>query len=243
MLVRNRMGKYTEMAEHYDTIVLSGYYDYDSVVESLEALHYGSNLLEIGCGTGLILEKLAQKDSLRSLTGIDFTDSMLDIAKKRLKKHRQVQLFSQNVVSLQLPAQYSTAFSWGGAWYFSRKNKQLNFISHLQEQIENERGIENISNHIIPGGYLLLGIQGPHYDYSEPVSNGMTYSQRIFSERDGFIKEYYMLDGEKVVMSQSIHYRMYSFEESVQMLSRYGLLYQPAKKTHKDELFLVFKKV
>lgn len=235
------MGDYTKMAEYYDTIMLSGYYDYDSIARDIEYLHSGSSLLEIGCGTGLILEKLVQQTQVHSLTGIDLTGAMLDIAKKRLNGYGNVQLLEQNVVTLQLPELYDTAFSYGGPWYFSRQDDRLCFISHLPEHTDNERSLENLSNHICLGGSLLLGIQGPHYDYSKPVSNGMTYSQEIIPTDEGFIKHYFLLDGEEVLMHQTLHYRLYPFEETVEMLSRYQLKYQPAN-TLEDSLFAVFKK-
>lgn len=235
------MGDYTKMAEYYDTIMLSGYYDYESIARNIEYLHSGSSLLEIGCGTGLILERLVKQTQLHSLTGIDLTGAMLDIAEKRLNGYGKVQLFEQNVVTLQLPELYDTAFSYGGPWYFSKRDDGLCFISHLPEHADNERSLENLSNHIRPGGSLLLGIQGPHYDYSKSISNGMTYSQKIIPTDEGFIKDYYLLNGEEVVMHQTLHYRVYPFEETVEMLSRYQLKYQPAKSTD-DSLFMVFKK-
>jgi 2-polyprenyl-3-methyl-5-hydroxy-6-metoxy-1,4-benzoquinol methylase len=53
------MGDYSNMANYYDVIMTSGYYDYEKIVNNLvthEPLHH---VLEIGCGTGLILEELA----------------------------------------------------------------------------------------------------------------------------------------------------------------------------------------
>lgn len=231
------------MAEYYDTIMLSGYYDYDAIVKNIECLHKGSKILEVGCGTGLILEKLVKQSRLHSLTGIDLTKAMLDIARKRLNSYDNIHLFKQNVITLELPELYDTAFSYGGVWYFSKQDGMLSLVSHLSEHTDNEQGWENLSRYIRSGGYLLLGIQGPHYDYSETVSNGMTYSQKIVSTKEGFIKDYYLSDGEEVVMSQKICYRVYPFDKAVQMLSYYNLEYQPASSTGDDSLFMVFKKI
>ena len=55
------MGDYTNMAGYYDVIMTSGYYDYAKIVDSLVAHHPQRNVLEIGCGTGLILEELAKR--------------------------------------------------------------------------------------------------------------------------------------------------------------------------------------
>ena len=42
-------------------IMTSGYYDYDKISESILDVYQGGNILELGCGTGLILEKLIKQ--------------------------------------------------------------------------------------------------------------------------------------------------------------------------------------
>jgi SAM-dependent methyltransferase len=237
------MGNYTEMAEYYDTIMLSGYYDYDLIAKSIDYLYSGTKILEVGCGSGLILERLAKQIQVNSLslTGVDLTEAMLEIAKKRLSHidSAHIQLFEQNVVTLQLPEYYDMAFSYGGPWYFSKQDGQLRFISHLLKHADNEQSLERLSHHIRSGGSLLLGIQGGHYDYSTTISNGMLYSQKITPTDKGFMKDYYLSKRDDVVMSQRLHYRVYSFEEAVDMLSQHQLEYQSENEA---QLFTVFKK-
>jgi ubiquinone/menaquinone biosynthesis C-methylase UbiE len=55
------MGDYTNMSGYYDLIMTSGYYDYKKIVDGLLAHGPVHNVLEIGCGTGLILEELAKR--------------------------------------------------------------------------------------------------------------------------------------------------------------------------------------
>lgn len=59
---------------------------YHALLDDLEvdfALRYGNggDLLEVGCGTGLILERLAR--SCRSAKGVDLSEGMLDKARER----------------------------------------------------------------------------------------------------------------------------------------------------------------
>ena len=49
-------------------------------------VHSGQRLLDIGCGTGVLLETLEKKHPDIVLAGVDATQEMLDIAGKRLSK-------------------------------------------------------------------------------------------------------------------------------------------------------------
>ena len=50
------------------------------------------HILEIGCGTGYNLERLAKKFPNSKITGIDISADMLSIAKKKLESYDNVQL-------------------------------------------------------------------------------------------------------------------------------------------------------
>lgn len=80
------MGDYTNMSGYYDLIMTSGYYDYPKIVNELLAGPGFRSVLEIGCGTGLILEELASRKHDIDITGFDLTEAMLAIAKERLSK-------------------------------------------------------------------------------------------------------------------------------------------------------------
>ncbi len=112
-------GEYTSMAQYYDQIMLSGYYDYPAITTALTQAITASDrdraVLEIGSGTGLILERLAAARPDLTLTGIDLTAAMLAIAAGRLRPYPQITLQQQNVVTLHLEGQYDLAFSYGGA--------------------------------------------------------------------------------------------------------------------------------
>jgi hypothetical protein len=88
---------------------------------------------------------------------------------------------------------------------------------------------------------LLLGIQGPHHDYETVISNGMTYSQKIDPTDIGFTKHYYLHDGDRKLMDQTVHYRTYSFADATALMRAYGFEYVPTRDAH--QLFLEFKKV
>lgn len=236
------MADYTQMSRYYDIIMTSGYYNYDRIVEQLLKFKMAQSLLEIGVGTGLILEKIAQrKIQLKKITGIDCTKSMLDMAEKRLSVFDNIELCCQNVTELSLNCRYEIAFSYGGVWYFvPNENQEFQLISHIADHEKNRQGLKKLAKHIENNGTLLLGIQGVHYDYETAISNGMIYQQKIFPAADGFIKKYYLKDQGKIVMFQEISYFVYSFQDALNMLKNCGFYYHPENNSDK---FLMFEKV
>jgi len=232
---------YTNMSAYYDVIMTSGYYDYKGIVDGLMAHQPVNSLLEIGCGTGLILEEFAKRQPNVPITGVDLTQAMLDIAKPRLQAYPQIKLSQENVVTFDLKQQFDLTFSYGGVWYFVIDgDKEPFLVSHIPGDEHNQQGLEKLSMHVKSGGLLLLGIQGPHHDYERTISNGMVYSQKIHPAPNGFIKDYFLNDGAKTVMAQTVHYRTYDFAQSQQMLSSYGFEYQPHASSNNK--FLTFKK-
>ena len=235
------MGDYTNMSGYYDLIMTSGYYDYDKIVDSLVQHLPFTHVLEIGCGTGLILETLAKRQPNVSLTGVDLTQAMLTIAQQRLQTFSQVSLQHQNVTELHLDQAYDLAFSYGGVWYFVIDgDKEPLLVSHIAQEEPNRQGLSKVAQHVKTGGQLLLGVQGPHHDYASPISNGMMYSQKIEPGENGFTKHYYLADGDKTLMAQTIQYRTYGFAQALELLEGFGFSYQPYSGDKPQ--FLTFKK-
>jgi SAM-dependent methyltransferase len=225
------MGDYTQMAGYYDLIMTSGYYDYDAIVGHLARFDQVSSVLEVGAGTGLILERLvARRPDLR-IAGIDLTQAMLDVAMQRLTAHPQITLQVQDVVTLCLDEHYDLAFSYGGVWYFVPEPEGgFTMISHLRDEQANLQGLERLAAHLPTGGVLLLGVQAPHADYARPVSNGMQYAQRIVPIEGGFRKHYSLAateaDGGATVMEQTTDYRTYRFRDALDLLDKAGFEYR-----------------
>jgi SAM-dependent methyltransferase len=220
------MDDYTQMSKYYDVIMTSGYYGYDAIVDDLIHFDHLNSVLEVGAGTGLIIEQLVTRRPNLEVTGVDLTGPMLDIAAERLKDFPKVTLSLQNVVTLSLDRKYDLAFSYGGVWYFVQGDGESFMVSHIRDEGENRQGLERIAEFVRPGGTLLLGIQAPHHDYEKQVSNGMQYSQRITQIPDGFRKDYYMKDDGETVMAQTTNYRTYAFDDAIKLLDDCGFEYQ-----------------
>ena len=67
------------------------------------ALNTGEHVLDVGCGTGfLISEMAAMVGETGSLTGVDFSQDMLDVAVERCKPLPQVNLQRGSAADLPL---------------------------------------------------------------------------------------------------------------------------------------------
>ena len=225
---RKTMSDYTNMSGYYDLIMTSGYYDYKKIVNELLDLGKFQQVLEIGCGTGLILEELAGRKHDIGITGFDHTAAMLAIARQRLDKFSNVQLENQNVTDLSLHQQYDLAFSYGGVWYFVMDGVNEPFlVSHIYDEQANVNGLSKVAGHVQSQGRLLLGVQGPHHNYRSPTTNGYVYSQTIQPLEYGFTKHYFLHDGDEQLMQQRIDYRTYSFAQALDLLGSFGFKHQP----------------
>ena len=222
------MTDYTEMSAYYDLIMTSGYYDYDAIVEHLTGFGQAGSVLEIGAGTGLILQRLAERRPGLPLAGVDLTGAMLDIAATRLAPYPAITLHLQNVVTLSLGTRYDLAFSYGGVWYFVPDPDSGGYamVSHLRDEQANQQGLERLAAHLPTGGVLLLGVQAPHADYARPVTNGMVYSQQVEPIPDGFRKRYRLDDDGRTVMAQTTDYRTYPFADAIELLDKCGFEYR-----------------
>jgi SAM-dependent methyltransferase len=222
------MSDYTKMAGRYDEFMLAGYYPYDEIVEDLAQLDMTS-VLEVGVGTGLILEQLASRRPDLEITGIDVTAAMLDIARRRLGVYPEIVLEQQDVVSLQLRATFDVAYSYGGPMYFvsssrgdSSSDDGYTLISHILDAESNVRAFEHIADHLRPGGRLLLGIQDPHTDYTSTIGKQVVYSQSITPTPDGFSKHYLLTDYGQTVMDHTLDYRTIPRADAMDMLGKCG---------------------
>ena len=235
------MGDYTNMSSYYDVIMTSGYYDYTQIVDDLNRHGPFTSILEVGCGTGLILEEFGSRNSGSRITGIDLTEAMLSQARNRLAAFPSIALSQQDVVELSLTDFYDAAFSYGGVWYFVIDGEKEPFmVSHIPGESENRIGLKKLAERITSGGMLLLGIQGPHFDYEKAISNGMTYAQKVVPHDHGFTKHYYLIDQGQKIMAQTIDYRTYSWSQSLEMLGELGFAFEP--QAGGAAKFLAFRK-
>ncbi len=231
---------YDSISSHYDTLMLDGYYDYDSLCDSLNnLLPINSTILEIGVGTGINIEKLVKKNSSRKFVGVDYSNSMLEICKFKLGS--EVNLYNEDVAELNLGKTYDSIFCVGGVWYFIRNdNDSFQLCSHIPDDNRNLQSFHAVSSHLKKGAKLILSIQGPHNNYSNTLSNGVIYQQIITKIENHFEKKYIFKDGDNVINSQVCLYRLHEHDDAIKMFKKAGLEFVSLDESNQ---FFIFKKL
>ncbi|MEV7190461.1 class I SAM-dependent methyltransferase [Streptomyces sp. NPDC093510] len=216
---------YAGLARYYDLIMTSGYYDYAALAQELLA-HLGDRrrLLELGVGTGLVCEKLLEHGppDLR-ITGIDHTASMLAQAHERLGG--RVRLIEGDIVETRPAPDFDAAYSVGGIWYGIQDEGRFWLGSHLTEEDEDIRGLDNLAAALPPGGQLLLALQDPHHPYRRTLPGGLVYAQEIRTRGNGrFVKEYSVLRADRTLARQRSPFRLRPQPEADRLLERCGFV-------------------
>ncbi|MGW0908804.1 class I SAM-dependent DNA methyltransferase [Streptomyces sp. NPDC002853] len=214
---------YDALAPHYDLIMTSGYYDYDAYARVLRALIGDrGDVLELGVGTGLVCERLlAMGPTGMRITGIDHTEKMLTQARNRLGD--RVTLVEMDILHTVPESAFDVAYSVGGIWYCLREGDEITLGSHLVEEGDNIKGLENLATLLRPGGLLILSIQDAHRPCRRTLPGGLVYVQESRAAGGGrFTKDYYVMRESTVVAHQRSGYRVYGAADADRLLEQCG---------------------
>ncbi|MGK7900837.1 MAG: trans-aconitate 2-methyltransferase [Hormoscilla sp.] len=239
------INQYTKITEYYDLWVSSGYYDYQILAsEAHSIVGNGREVLELGVGTGLLVEKYMEIDPTCEFTGVDFTASMLEIAKKRLGD--KVKLIEADAVTMDLNATFDAAISNGGVWGILDlgDRDRWEFGGHVPGIEANRKGLANLARHLRAGGLLLLHLQKPHEDFEKTLAGGIVYSQLLeegeeTSEYHTFQKSYFFKKDGKILAQEQLLITCFKPEISRTMLSEAGFDFQD---TSNGDRFAIYKK-
>ncbi|NEO22439.1 MAG: class I SAM-dependent methyltransferase [Moorea sp. SIO1F2] len=237
------VNEYTGITEYYDLLMTSGYYDYQKMAKEVHSIvGDGCELLELGVGTALLAEQYMKIDPTCKFTGIDFTPSMIEIAKRRLGNWAK--LIEADAITMDLKATFDGAIANGGVWGFLDWGDRWELASHIPDVEANRQGLKNLARHLREGGLLLLNRQKPHENYDKSLSAGIVYSQFIEEGED--TRDYYTIkksylfkkDGE-IMAQEQLTLTYFKPEAYRQMLSEAGFDFQG---TNNSELLAIYKK-
>ena len=207
------MNTYTQISDYYDLLMRAGYYDHHALAKAAHAtMGVRTRVLELGVGTGLFAQHLATAGEDYEITGIDFTASMLEIARDRVSIGTE--LIEADVACMDLGRQFDAAISSGGVWVVI-KDDEFMLGTHLQDYEDDVQGLRNVADHLEPGGLLLLSIQDMHHDLDQELDDGIVYSQRVSRpddvDEDHFTitKQYRFTRGSEVLAEETLNLGFY----------------------------------
>ena len=178
------MEAYTSFAVVYDTFMDNvPYEEWGEYLHGL-LLEYGVEdglVLDLGCGTGTMTEILASKGY--DMTGVDFSEEMLDIAmQKRAKSGHDILYLMQDMREFEL---YGTVRAIVSV---------CDSMNYLTEDGDLEQVFRLANNYLDPGGLFIFDMN-TEYKYGEMLGD-----QTIAEERENcsFIWDNYYYEEEKI---------------------------------------------
>ncbi len=211
------INEYIEIANYYDNLLTSGYFNYDSLSNILyNLLGARRKVLDIGVGTGLLTEKMLSLANYQ-IVGVDFSPRMLEIAKNKLA-NSDVKLICQDIIEFETEEKFEAIVSTGGVICVVEEDGEYKIVSHIIDREKNKQLLKKLHSQLDEGGLLALGIQGTHTNYKKEIKDGIFYEQKIkkegnyidkwyvFSEANGEIKSeqfcrFYVFDGQQTTQA------------------------------------------
>ena len=214
--------EYIELAQFYDLLMQSGYYDYRAFVNSLALiLETRKKILDVGIGTGLLTEQMLQVQDYE-IVGVDFSEDMLVKARRRLSDY-SVKLLNLDIRDYPENESFQSIISSGGAICISyQDNQQYRLYSYCDDKLDHIRLLRKLYNLLEDDGLLIISIQGEHKDYSVAISEEITYSQKINYSGDYMEKWYTFSNEEKVLARQSVKLVVFDELEMINSFSEVG---------------------
>ena len=214
--------EYTGITDYYDLLVMSGYYNYQAIAQKAHSIiGSGCRILELGVGTGLLVEEYIKIDPSCEFTGVDITESMIEIAKKRLG-NRAI-LIQGDATTMELNTTFDAVISNGGVWLFLDWGDQWELASHIPNLESNYQCLKNLASHLKEGGLFLLNLQKPGVNFEKSLPGGIVYSQ-VIEEMEN-------------TTDYRTHRKNYFFKKDGEILAKENLMVTSFKQKAYEQLF------
>lgn len=136
------MNSYDVLAAFYDELIIEPS-SIDEWIIFTKKHAFGSDMLEIACGSGIITEKLISAGY--HVEGFDLSAVMIDKAKTKLKD-LNVNLFVEDMRIFNLKKTYQTIVCFNDS------------VNYLSDSIELKQLFANVAKHLEKGGVFLFDI-------------------------------------------------------------------------------------
>jgi len=109
--MKNAEEHYNKLAEIYD-IKWVRYNDRtaEEIIKNIK-LKDKLRIFDAGCGTGILIKKILERNNKISVTGVDISKEMLKIAKSKLNSYKDVKLLNGDIENLKLKNKFDLIIS------------------------------------------------------------------------------------------------------------------------------------
>ena len=169
------MDLYKGMSDFYNAFVQRNR-DYKAIAtELIEIFGDRKDILDVGIGTGLLVEQILQLRPELQISGVDTSTSLLAQAQECLGN--QVDLHCQDVIDLHLNKMFDFAYSRGGAWAFVNDGDTILLASHILELDAIGRSFERVSAHLRDGGQLIIISSNANHSKCENLDEEVSFQR------------------------------------------------------------------
>ncbi|MDJ0517727.1 MAG: methyltransferase domain-containing protein [Trichodesmium sp. MO_231.B1] len=222
--------QYQGVAKFYDKLVKKNVNYYEIATEFAQIIGEARDLLEIGIGTGLVVENLLQIEPNYRITGIDTSESFLEEAQKRLGQ--KVDLHYQSVSELDIGKKFDVAYSRGGAWTFVNYESETMLASHIFSSVDIQKSFDCVAKHLQAGGLLIISFSNAYTDaYTDKVieldncivHKRIATTELIENERYAIL-DYLFYQNEELLTQQTLKLKLLSHQTCTMMLEKAGFI-------------------
>ena len=130
-------------AESYDDFIQKAMPGYKTIISKTPILIsetlliiLNPNILIVGCGTGTETLELAKSIRKCNITACDPSLGMIEIAKKKLEKYKNVEILHSLVDNLSLDKKYNVATLFLVLHFISDDGEKLNLLKQISSRLE-----------------------------------------------------------------------------------------------------------
>ncbi|MCP3923880.1 MAG: class I SAM-dependent methyltransferase [Desulfobacterales bacterium] len=167
----------------YNLLVMSSYYESLRTIANKEVVKENNNIIDIGCGSGLILDHLSEKllSTNSNYTGLELTSSGVSASRRRIKKLGIEK--HANVYSADMCVEFPI-----------KQNSMDIAIAHFSLYVLSSRenrilALKNITSVLKEDGVMLLALPATNYNAAQQVKSSIDIDQK--SEMLPFYRKMY----------------------------------------------------